>query len=105
MMQVGDVLMKFFNVTHEIVEEPSGFKNLLQETVGKDKTIPAFMPDEPICVAEMLINARKEHECSSLEKLVTEKDKYMRNMFGVSELRQIAEHLLVYCDANETATK
>lgn len=55
----------------------------------------------PIEVAEKLINAESEYETNSIKRAfgAGEKEKY--NIFSVSELRQIAEHLLVYCNANE----
>ncbi len=52
----------------------------------------------PIEVAEKLINAESEYETNSIQRAfgAGEKEKY--NIFSVSELRQIAEHLLVYCN-------
>lgn len=61
------------------------------EELKEDK--PVF-PDEPIKVAEMLI-------CASghFSNLFGKQQEY--NIFSKSELRQIAEHLLVYCNAEE----
>ncbi len=54
----------------------------------------------PIEVAEKLINAESEYETNIIQRAfgAGEKEKY--NIFSVSELRQIAEHLLVYCNHN-----
>ncbi len=54
----------------------------------------------PIEVAEKLINTEAEYETNSIQRAfgAGEKEKY--NIFSVSELRQIAEHLLVYCNHN-----
>lgn len=53
-----------------------------------------FPPTEPIKVAEMLINASKKRTNCMTGK---EYDKYI---FEKWQLRQIAEHLLVYCNHN-----
>lgn len=49
----------------------------------------------------MLISAEGEYECNSIEKSIFKSDKAPYNLFGISELRQIAQHLLIYCDGNE----
>lgn len=58
-------------------------------------------PTEPIKVAEMLINAEGEYEHNPLEKAFCGTDKGTYRIFEISELRQIAEHLLVYCNHNK----
>lgn len=63
-------------------------------------------PTEPIKVADMLINATYTREKGDVEKafckaLGNNSDMVEENVFGISELRQIAEHLLVYCNHNE----
>lgn len=57
-----------------------------------------FLPTEPIKVADMLITAKGECEPLHIGNDVF-KDTY--RIFEVSELRQIAEHLLVYCNHNK----
>lgn len=59
------------------------------------KVFPDEIPTEPIKVAEMLITAKGECEPLHIRNNVF-KDTY--RIFKVSELRQIAEHLLVYCN-------
>lgn len=64
------------------------------------KVFPDEIPEEPIKAAEMLITAKGECESLHIGNDVF-KDTY--RIFGVSELRQIAEHLLVYCNHNGEA--
>lgn len=64
----------------------------------KKNEVADFLPTEPIKVADMLINAEGEYKHNPLEKAFCGTDKGTYCIFGVSELRQIAEHLLVYCN-------
>lgn len=57
-------------------------------------------PTEPIKVADMLINAEGEYEHNPITKALCGEDKGTYRIFNVSELRQIAEHLLVHCNHN-----
>lgn len=61
------------------------------------QTLADFLPAEPIKVADVLINLFFEPRSVDEDgnELVFHKRK-----FEMSELRQIAEHLLVYCNAN-----
>lgn len=59
-----------------------------------------FLPTEPIKVADMLINAEGEYEHNPIVKKICGTDKGTYRIFDVSELKQIAEHLLVYCNHN-----
>lgn len=59
-----------------------------------------LLPTEPIKVADMLINAEGEYEHNSIAKALYGEDKGTYRIFDISELRQIAEHLLVYCNHN-----
>ncbi len=54
----------------------------------------------PIEVANVLINAQGEYERNSVGKKIFGTDKGRYNLFDIPELRQIAEHLLVYCNYN-----
>lgn len=53
---------------------------------------------EPIDIANDLINANGEYENNQIIKAILKEDKGTYRIFDVSELRQIAEHLLVYCN-------
>jgi len=55
----------------------------------------------PIEVAEKLINAQEEYKTSSIQRAFGAGEKEVYNIFDTSELRQIAEHLLVYCNHQE----
>ncbi len=68
------------------------------EKTADEVNITNFLPTEPIKVAEMLINAEGEYEHNSLAKAISGEDKGTYRIFDISELRQIAEHLLVYCN-------
>lgn len=57
-------------------------------------------PTEPIKVADMLINAEGEYEHNPIAKALYKEDKGTYRIFDIGELRQIAEHLLVYCNHN-----
>ena len=64
------------------------------------KVFPDEIPTEPIKVADMLINAEGEYEHNPIVRKICGTDKGKYRIFDVSELRQIAEHLLVYCNHN-----
>lgn len=61
------------------------------------------LPDEPIDVASMLINATITVEPSKFGSLSPLHDKEPQTFakYDTNQLREIAEHLLVYCDAQE----
>ena len=61
------------------------------------------LPDEPIDAASMLINATITVEPSKFGSLSPLLDKEPQTFakYDTNQLREIAEHLLVYCDAQE----
>ena len=59
------------------------------------------LPKEPIKVAEMLIDEKITYETSSIAKAFGAGDTGTCNLYSNSDLRQIAEHLLVYCNNSE----
>lgn len=59
----------------------------------EERSIYDFLPEDPIKVATMLIDAEMEETIFGM--------KNMCQAFYISELRQIAEHLLVYCKGKE----
>lgn len=71
--------------------------------IKSDKVITDFPPTEPIKVADFLINAEGEYEHNSIAKALCGEDKGTYRIFDIGELRQIAEHLLVYCNHNGEA--
>ena len=61
----------------------------------KDKNdITVELPFDPLETANMLINATYKAEIPFLERQVD------RNVYGIDDLEQIAEHLLVHCRHN-----
>lgn len=63
------------------------------------------MSEEPIEVASILINASYTRNKGDLERKIdrafgNNSDTVTENIYSISELRQIAEHLLIYCNAN-----
>lgn len=69
------------------------------------KVFPDEFPIEPIKVADILINAKGEYEHNSLAKALYKEDKGTYRIFGISELREIVEHLLVYYNHNREVEK
>ena len=67
-----------------------------------------FLPTEPIEVAEQLINATYTRKKGDMEKALhkafgNNADTVTERVYSALELRQIAGHLLVYCNHNEEA--
>ena len=59
------------------------------------------LPSEPIKVAEMLIDATETYETSRLAKKFGAGDTTTYKLYSKADLRQIAEHLLVYCNNSD----
>lgn len=101
--RIDEILRELFGVTFEICETKEyfdGFKKCLKKNI-KEAYVSDFIPIEPIKVADMLINAEGEYEHNPITKAFCGTDKDTYRIFEVSELRQIAEHLLVYCNHNK----
>ena len=60
------------------------------------------LPPEPIQCAAMLIERSFEYETNSIQRAFGMSEKARTNYYSVDELRQIAEHLLVYCNHMES---
>lgn len=90
--QIDDILENLFGVRHDAVDKPDEFEKILSERAKGNVT--DLLPTEPIKVADMLINASKKRTNCMTGK---EYDKYI---FEKWQLRQIEEHLLVYCNHN-----
>lgn len=97
-----------------ITEEAPDFDKIHDYMLVKADGIELFMgvhknqddlmlPDEPIDVASMLINATITVEPSKFGTLSPLHDKEPQTFakYDANQLREIAEHLLVYCDAQE----
>lgn len=61
------------------------------------------LPDEPIDVASMLINATITVQPDNFGSLspLHDKEPQVFSKYDANQLREIAEHLLVYCDTQE----
>nr|DAG52483.1 MAG TPA: hypothetical protein [Caudoviricetes sp.] len=97
-----------------ITEEAPDFDKVHNYMLMKADGIELFMgvhknqddfalPDEPIDAASMLINATITVEPSKFGRLSPLHDKEPQNFakYDTNQLREIAEHLLVYCEAQE----
>lgn len=98
--QIDDILEKLFGARHDTVDKPDEFEKILKQKVENYNTIADYLCDEPISVAQTLISAKRSYELSAEEKKRSGLEKGYYHIFDVSELRQIAEHLLIYCDHN-----
>lgn len=96
--QIDGIICELFGIAHNGEIYTEEFKELLREKSAVGKTITDFLPTEPIKVADMLINTEGEYEHNPLTKKICGNDKGAYRIFDVSELRQIAEYLLVYCN-------
>lgn len=101
--QIDCILEKLFGIRHNTVDTPDEFEKILSDKAKEN--IADFLPTEPIKVADMLINAEGEYEHSPIAKALYKEDKGAYRIFDVLELRQIAEHLLVYCNNNGEAVE
>lgn len=79
--------------------------NKLKCMLAEEKTKPSKyeLPHEPIDVARMLINAEYARNKGDMEKALhkafgNNSDTVTERMYSDSDLKEIAEHLLVYCD-------
>lgn len=64
------------------------------------KTHTVDLPLEPVDVASMLINTRVEYDPNSLRGAFRPGKERCQIKYSANALRQIAEHLLVYCNHN-----
>ena len=83
------------------VNEDGDIEFILPKTLkGEPKQV---LPDEPIDAASMLINATITVEPDNFGSLSPLHDKEPQTFakYDIIQLREIAEHLLVYCDAQE----
>lgn len=111
--QIDNILKDLFGATFEICETKEdfdGYKRFLEKNI-KASAISNFLPAEPIKIADTLIdNAMKLYnsyvevfaKSHSGELVIGNPCEDVRRQ-TFSYLRQIAEHLLVYCNANGEA--
>lgn len=103
--QIDDVLYSNLGIKHTDVDTPDEFEKLLQNRMNE-----AELPFEPIDVAVMLINATYTREKGDIEKALhkafgNNSETVTEKMYSVNDLKEIAEHLLVYCNKTEVHEK
>lgn len=109
--QIDEIMRELFNVTFEICETKEdfdGFKKYLKKNI-ETSNVSDFIPTEPIKVTDMLIdNAMKSYDDYVREFVKSNSGNLVdANPFGdvmrksISYLREIAEHLLIYCNARD----
>lgn len=107
-----DVICKVAeDISHESEEKEEKYKKQIEEMQHNIDSLKADLeeaqdnkielPHEPIKVAEMLIYATETYETSSLAKRFGAGDTATYKLYSNADLRQIAEHLLVYCNNSE----
>lgn len=105
--QIDEILKDLFGATFEICETKEdfdGYKRFLEKNI-KSAAISDFLPTEPIKIADILISATYTRKKGNMEMAMCKAfgnnaDTAVESVYSVSELRQIAEHLLIYCNAN-----
>lgn len=87
------------------VNKDGDIKFVLPETSKEEPK--QVLPDEPIDVASMLINATITVEPSKFGTLspLHDKEPQIFAKYDTNQLQEIAEHLLMYCEAQERGFK
>ena len=83
------------------IEEMQHHIDSLKSDLAESQDNKIELPYDPIKVAEMLIDAQVTYETNSLSRAFGAGDTETYNLYSKSDLRQIAEHLLVYCNNSE----
>ena len=83
------------------IEEMQNHIDRLKADLAEAQDNKVELPHEPIKVAEMLIDATGTYKTNSLSRAFGAGDTGIYNLYSKSDLRQIAEHLLVYCNNAE----
>lgn len=83
------------------IEEMRQHIECLKSDLAEAQDNKIQLPHEPIKAAEMLIYATETYETSSLAKRFGAGDTATYKLYSNADLRQMAEHLLVYCNNSE----
>ena len=83
------------------IKEMQNHINCLKSDLEEAQDKKIELPHEPIKVAETLIDATGTYKTNSLSRAFGAGDTGTYNLYSKSDLRQIAEHLLVYCNNAE----
>ena len=85
---------EYYNKCIDLTNQIAKLKSELEAKVDFETDRLVKLPFDPLETANMLINAKYKAEIPFLERQVD------RNVYGIDDLEQIAEHLLVYCKHN-----
>ena len=85
---------EYYNKCIDLTNQIEKLKSELETKVNFETDRLVKLPFDPLETANMLINATYKAEIPFLEIQVD------RNVYGIDDLEQIAEHLLVYCKHN-----
>ena len=83
------------------IKEMQNHINCLKSDLEEAQDNKIQLPSEPIKVATLLIDAQGKYETNILSRSFGAGDTGTYNLYSKSDLRQIAEHLLVYCNNSE----
>ena len=83
------------------IKEMQNHIDRLKADLAESQNNKIELPHEPIKVAETLIDATGTYKTNSLSRAFGAGDTGTYNLYSKSDLRQIAEHLLVYCNNAE----
>ena len=83
------------------IKEMQDHIDRLKADLAESQNNKIELPHEPIKVAETLIDATGTYKTNSLSRAFGAGDTGTYNLYSKSDLRQIAEHLLVYCNNAE----
>ena len=83
------------------IKEMQNHIDCLKSDLAEAQDNKIQLPSEPIKVAEILIDATGTYKTNSLSRAFGAGDTGIYNLYSKSDLRQIAEHLLVYCNNAE----
>lgn len=78
------------------IKEMQNHIDCLKSDLAEAKDNKIRLPHEPIKVATMLIDAQGTYETSGISRYFGAGDTETYNLYSKSDLRQIADHLLVY---------
>lgn len=82
---------------NQIERDQAKIAELISEIDCKRSEI---MPDEPIKAADCLIHAKGTRETNAIQRMCGAGPYENYDLYSVSDLREIAEHLLAYCNNN-----
>lgn len=102
---IGTKVCSFEEMLEEysrVCEENEGLKKQISELEEKLSAEQEMkLPSLPIEVASMLINATIEYPTISLLKAFGAGETSVADKYSKSDLKEIAEHLLVYCNNSD----